>query len=389
MQQSVTSNGTTTTTSYIGSYEEVSATSGTTVVTKYSQAGPATVENVGGTYSYLAADAQGSVSVALSSGGVVTASQLFAPYGATRYSSGVMPTSYGFTGQRSDPSGLAYFHARYYDPTVGQFISADSVQGLNRYGYVQGNPTTLTDPSGNMACAVYADGLCQRGPKGAPHPALTTTGSRGAGGSGGKGDKPALTTPNIGKAQSSYQNNNCHNKLCAVNTVYEATGCRNNCISAQDLLCYSGLGCANLLLLKDVIDGSTHINWGNVLLDATGAIAALVLAVGAFVEGLDLLTTMPWLGIRAFGLGLIGIGLALYGISQVLSEMAPNGGLSGITDAIDYTAQSLVLGGAAAGLTGSVAAILSSGWILVNTLYLIGTAASGIWGFVKGYESQQ
>ncbi len=148
MQQSVTSNGRTTTTSYIGNYEEVSATSGTTVVTKYYQAGPATVENVGGTYSYLAADAQGSVSVALSSGGAVTASQLFAPYGATRYSSGVMPTSYGFTGQRSDPSGLAYFHARYYDPTVGQFISADSAQGLNRYGYVQGNPTTLTDPSG-------------------------------------------------------------------------------------------------------------------------------------------------------------------------------------------------------------------------------------------------
>ncbi len=161
VQQSVTSNGTTTTTSYIGSYEEVSTTSGTTVVTKYYQAGPATVENVGGTYSYLAADAQGSVSVALSSGGAVTASQLFAPYGATRYSSGVMPTSYGYTGQRSDPSGLAYFHARYYDPMVGQFTSADSAQGLNRYGYVKGNPTTLTDPSGNFICpGPKIDGQC-------------------------------------------------------------------------------------------------------------------------------------------------------------------------------------------------------------------------------------
>jgi hypothetical protein len=42
--------------------------------------------------------------------------------------------------------------ARYYDPTVGQFTSADTLLagGLNRYGYVGGNPTTATDPSGHM-----------------------------------------------------------------------------------------------------------------------------------------------------------------------------------------------------------------------------------------------
>ncbi len=191
-------------------------------------------ENVGGTYSYLVADAQGSVNVALSSGGAVTASQLFAPYGATRYSSGVMPTSYGYTGQRSDPSGLAYFHARYYDPTVGQFISADSAQGLNRYGYVQGNPTTLTDPSGNMACAVYADGLCQRGPKGAPHPALTTTGHEGASGqSGAKGDAVGApqggippASPHFCDACSGATSQTCDNVCHARNIVaklYNAT----------------------------------------------------------------------------------------------------------------------------------------------------------------------
>ncbi len=103
-----------------------SITGGTTAVTKSSDAGPATVERVGGTYSYLAADSLGSVSVALSSAGSVAASQLFAPYGATRYSSGAMPTSFGFTGQRGDPSGLDYDNARYYDPAVGQCTSADS-----------------------------------------------------------------------------------------------------------------------------------------------------------------------------------------------------------------------------------------------------------------------
>jgi RHS repeat-associated protein len=61
-----------------------------------------------------------------------------------------MPTSYGFTGQRLDPSGLQYFNARYYDSSVGQFTSADSVQGPNRYAYVSGNPETMTDPTGEM-----------------------------------------------------------------------------------------------------------------------------------------------------------------------------------------------------------------------------------------------
>ncbi len=65
-----------------------------------------------------------------------------------------MPGTYGFTGQRADTStGLDYYQARYYDPLAGQFTSADSqAAGLNRYGYVKGNPTTMTDPSGHMAC---------------------------------------------------------------------------------------------------------------------------------------------------------------------------------------------------------------------------------------------
>jgi RHS repeat-associated protein len=96
------------------------------------------------------------VSVALTSSGSVQGVQLYDPYGSVRYSSGTLPTSYGFTRQRLDGSGLNYFHARYYDSGVGQFTSADSVQGPNRYGYVGGNPETRTDPSGNcfIVCAI-------------------------------------------------------------------------------------------------------------------------------------------------------------------------------------------------------------------------------------------
>jgi len=48
-------------------------------------------------------------------------------------------------------TGLDYYGARYYDPMLGQFTYADTLlDGLNRYGYVGGNPTTATDPSGHM-----------------------------------------------------------------------------------------------------------------------------------------------------------------------------------------------------------------------------------------------
>ena len=94
------------------------------------------------------------MSVALDGSGHVTASQLYAPYGQGRYSTGVMPTAKGFTGQRLDPSGLNYYNARYYDAGVGQFTSADPVQGPNRYAYVAGNPETMTDPSGK--CEINA-----------------------------------------------------------------------------------------------------------------------------------------------------------------------------------------------------------------------------------------
>ena len=71
-----------------------------------------------------------------------------------------MPTQRGYTGQLMDPSGLHYYHARYYDGSIGQFISADTVQGPNRYAYVGGNPETLTDPSGHCS---GADGICHHG----------------------------------------------------------------------------------------------------------------------------------------------------------------------------------------------------------------------------------
>jgi RHS repeat-associated protein len=68
-----------------------------------------------------------------------------------------MPTDKMFTGQRLDQTGLYYYGARYYDPLMGRFISADAIvqnfknsQCLNRYSYCLNNPLKYSDPSGHI-----------------------------------------------------------------------------------------------------------------------------------------------------------------------------------------------------------------------------------------------
>ncbi len=70
---------------------------------------------------------------------------------------------FGFTGEQSDPTGLQYLRARYLDPTAGTFLSVDPVTpgaggvvGYNPYTYVGNNPTTWTDPSGEVAITARA-----------------------------------------------------------------------------------------------------------------------------------------------------------------------------------------------------------------------------------------
>ncbi|MBI5225012.1 RHS repeat-associated core domain-containing protein [Candidatus Micrarchaeota archaeon] len=64
---------------------------------------------------------------------------------------------YKYTGKEfDDESGLYYYGARYYDPDLGRFVSADALQGnlgdplsLNRYVYVKNNPLRYIDLTGN------------------------------------------------------------------------------------------------------------------------------------------------------------------------------------------------------------------------------------------------
>jgi len=76
---------------------------------------------------------------------------LSASEGSHTLNAQTLPTEDTYTGQKKDEeTGLMYYNARYYDPTLGLFIQADSVDdGLNKYQYVRNNPINATDPSGH------------------------------------------------------------------------------------------------------------------------------------------------------------------------------------------------------------------------------------------------
>jgi hypothetical protein len=96
VEQEVATNGPTTFITYVGQVEELSDTAGiTTTTTSYYAGGKRIAQAVNGVFSYLGSDGLGSAEVALDANGNAQASVLYGPYGATRYSSGTMPTDYG------------------------------------------------------------------------------------------------------------------------------------------------------------------------------------------------------------------------------------------------------------------------------------------------------
>jgi RHS repeat-associated protein len=89
----------------------------------------------------------------------VVAETRYLPYGEERWITGTLVTDFTFTGQRAERGfGLMEcaaspkhsggdYNARYYDPWLGRFVSADTVvpeagnaQDLNRYAYAGNNP---------------------------------------------------------------------------------------------------------------------------------------------------------------------------------------------------------------------------------------------------------
>jgi RHS repeat-associated protein len=107
---------------------------------------------------YFLADALGSVRQLVDSMGVVGMAEVYEPFGEAMTSAGTTVTSYGFTGEWTDLTGLVYLRARYYAPVVGRFISKDPMQRkANSYLYAGTDPINRIDPTGYFS--IPATGL--------------------------------------------------------------------------------------------------------------------------------------------------------------------------------------------------------------------------------------
>ena len=76
------------------------------------------------------------------------------------YHQGTTDSPFGYVGNEgyyADPdTGLLKLGARYYDPTIGRFITLDPGRdGLNWYVYAGGNPVNAIDPTGNETYVFY------------------------------------------------------------------------------------------------------------------------------------------------------------------------------------------------------------------------------------------
>ncbi|MGW4423233.1 RHS repeat-associated core domain-containing protein [Streptosporangium sp. NPDC004631] len=104
-----------------------------------------------GTQTFLT-DLQGSTLALGDQTGQMTASYAYDPYGNPTVSGDPAGNSLTYTGREDDGTGLMYYRARYYSPTLQRFISEDPIGltgGANLYTYAGNAPTDYTDPSGN------------------------------------------------------------------------------------------------------------------------------------------------------------------------------------------------------------------------------------------------
>ena len=147
---------------------------------------------------YYVTNLQGDVINLVNSSGTVVATYDYDPYGkvitATGTLAAVNPLRYRGYYYDSE-TGMYYLQSRYYDPTIGRFINADSYAstgqgflGFNMFSYCRNNPTSRTDISGtyDVVCDTsnpladeeeHGEGGLSGGTQYDPYQAILDTGS--------------------------------------------------------------------------------------------------------------------------------------------------------------------------------------------------------------------
>jgi RHS repeat-associated protein len=152
-------NGGTTTTFHFSGNNITTEKQGSTVVAHYVYGNSRVSRDASGSYEYYHNDGLGSTRQISNDSQSVTQTTTFDAFGNVESSTGSSNNVYKYAGQwgyRNDgDDGLMHMGARYYDPLVGRFLSADTwlgeitrPQSLNRYAYCENNPVSAVDPTG-------------------------------------------------------------------------------------------------------------------------------------------------------------------------------------------------------------------------------------------------
>ena len=95
-------------------------------------------------------DALGSVLALTDQTGTVQTSYRYDPFGNTTVT-GTSTNPFQYTGRENDGTGLYYYRARYYSPTLQRFLGEDPIgfeSGFNLYTYVDNSPVNYVDWDG-------------------------------------------------------------------------------------------------------------------------------------------------------------------------------------------------------------------------------------------------
>jgi RHS repeat-associated protein len=111
---------------------------------------------IGGREDFYHTDGLGSTRVITDTVGLITDRYTYDAFGVLLNQNGTFGNSFGFAGEQRDAAtGLDYLRARYYDPSLGRFISKDAYAGTmfdpysqHDYQYAHANPVRYTDPTG-------------------------------------------------------------------------------------------------------------------------------------------------------------------------------------------------------------------------------------------------
>lgn len=121
---------------------------------------------------YYHSDFRGSTVAMTNAAGVVTHSYTYDDFGAVAQAveEDFNPFRYvGMYGVMYETADLYFMRARYYDPSIGRFLSEDPIWSTNLYPYAGNNPVKLSDITGNEPTFMIGYHLKRRYVKGLGH----------------------------------------------------------------------------------------------------------------------------------------------------------------------------------------------------------------------------